>query len=315
MVVNKDALMRYKYNDLGQFVTFENIGKIFNLPIDNNTLEEVVLTEENIPVIRDNILETKDTLSSIDDKLKSGEAFFSKAPKNHQESLDSVKSDVCAYLGIEEVPIPHCEYKSFSNSLKVFMELVTSSTFFTTAILSTSYSIANFSINALGTASVCGYLAYKLSKAGTVPVTTDRFIPKRYTITLMNKNFQDLMSSFAHEYTHAIHHEQGLYKDDITRNLSFSEGHARMVEIEISKKYAQEENNEAYLHEPFIKKYEDLANAYVLSCVANDREIEYDILPQNDFSCFINLNKKLKKKHGFLEPHAIGTTYFSVLDN
>lgn len=283
--------------------------------IDNKTLEETVFAEENIPVIENEMVRNKNEILSIEDKLKTGEAFFSKSPKKHQEILEEVKDDVCNYLGINEVPIPHCEYKSFSNSLKSMMNSIASGSLFTTSMFSTYYSIVNPSLTALGVASILGYLTLKSSKLKTIPVTQDSFVPFYNTITLTNRNYQNLLSSFAHEYTHVVHLEHGVYKNNFTENLSFSEGHARMVEIEMSKKYAQEKKNEAHLYDSLTKKGEDLAHAYILSSIANGKEIKYDILPHINLSSFVDLNKRRKNKLGFSEPHAVGTAYFSILNS
>jgi hypothetical protein len=277
----------------------------------NQDLERIVLNEDNITILENEIIRTLDELFVIENRFDDECLSYKKVPNNKKELFKKLKKEVDDYLGVDKIDMPILFTPSVFNYAKSKLADISNTVLSVALCGGVLSSFIEPSLTKAAVIVSSGFLSYKIMPYSFYRKNNSRdaFFS---VINLNASNYESFLTSFIHEYVHDIQRKKGFN----LRNRHFMEGHARFVECEFAKEYAKKENNDFFLIYPYVEKTRDLLMTYALLCNKFSRSAKKDLFIFDlDYKEHLEFIKAHKKSFGYHESHAIGTSYFTIIQN
>lgn len=240
--------------------------------------------------------------------------FGKKSTKKNilNEIFPKIKKDVCDYLEIKENLIspaiikPYSIFPSINIATKVTYPI--SSLLFAEGCLFAGLN-APFYFTAAAFALSLGtfYIALKGH-------AKDIVYGNMYTLTDQHINIRKQKElktqlTLTHEYIHHVQNNFGLYDDYERISRIFNEGHARGATRQLSKKYAEAEDNPAFKFDTLEFLVAELKSFYIWLCDLENTAPRRSLIRSFKTS-YDKIEAYKRRKTGLPSPHAMGNTVF-----
>lgn len=252
--------------------------------MSESEIEEILVQEKNIGITEEIL--NKENIELLKLKNKGVLDAYEEEPNASSSEIDNIAPEVYRevnqFLNLEENKFPKIEYVSNSNS-------------FLTGISETMEEIV-------------GYVSRLEKKPKEQIVEYDPVLKK---IILSKNPLSSVVLDLAHEYTHYLQDKK--LSVEVFDNNILMEGHARGVEKNIAKTYADKKDKKNCLIDVYTQSINELKNTYQWIC-DNLNKVENERLLKDSQKALENTIHEIDIDKYSVDDQSIGNTLFSIYE-
>jgi len=291
------------------------MSKLEEYGLDNSNLSHYLLdksrVKDNLSVIEDILNEESKYLNQLqvmknNNKLNFGGKLSS---EELNEVFPKICSDVDALLKIDDSNLPEFGYPSTFKPNKRNAIMLSIYTLTGMSILSHLPIISGHPLDSYHFCTMIAGITGLVGAAFMQSTLTGSsgYFQSPPEIQLKKDSRVNLISVAAHEYTHHIQARKDFLYGS---GRIFNEGHARTIQKEISKIYAQREDNEAFMYRITDMSVGEFKSTYLWMCKKHKLSPNQNLLKTKSSRDGDEKSERLLTRAP--SPHAIGNTIFSI---
>lgn len=274
----------------------------------DNTIERLLLKEENIDVLDSIFNQEIERIGTL--KLKKYSQGQAPYPSDLSSLLEEVKPHVDDFLGVSGIQSPTINYNQLFSKDKMFPWIAFG---FAAAGFGLSPPFLNPNPSPVEYAAAImslGLFGFSLYSIRASLKELSFYTDNLNCIALQKEPRTLLIPIIAHKYAHHVQKKKGL-GSFLSRKLTAREGQARSVQRQVSRDYAEKEDNPAFSI-LYSQAYDLPELLTVKSWLCNKlRGME---LPKVFFNPIVAANHFYLQKYRKPTPHALGNAFFSILE-
>ncbi|MFA5888513.1 MAG: hypothetical protein WC852_07430 [Candidatus Nanoarchaeia archaeon] len=180
-----------------------------------------------------------------------------------QDLFEEVKTRTEQFLCVKDIPETACFKGCVPTPTKIWLAA-------SSCVVASGFLFSNSLVT--GGIIIAGGFSFGLSLIFAGEYLSSYYDNEKKRIGIRNKEKANAAGVIAHEYTHHIQETKTIMekKEDFFNPIC--EGHARGVQIAVSRMYAQEHDNPAYIYRALKKSAIELKSAYMFACRKSNRK-------------------------------------------